>query len=127
MSVTTKKVLVIDDDAIARQIINAVLRKRGAEVLMAADAMAAVTMAQKHKPDLIILDLGLPAGGGFSVLQRLKMFPALSLIPVVVISGLDRGENEPLAIAAGATEYIEKPASPDQLGEVLDRFLSTTE
>ena len=127
MSVTTKKVLVIDDDAIARQIINAVLRKRGADVLMAADAMGALTMAQKHKPDLIILDLGLPAGGGFSVLQRLKMFPALSLIPVVVISGLDRGENEPLAIAAGAAEYIEKPASPEQLGELIDRFLATKE
>lgn len=120
---TPKKVLVIDDDPIARQILNAVLKKRGVEVLMAADAMSALTLAQKHRPDLIILDLGLPAGGGYSVLKRLQMFPALSTIPVLVISGLDRAENEPLAMAAGAAGYIEKPATPEQLTAAVERFL----
>lgn len=119
-----KKVLVIDDDPIARQILNAVLRNSNAEVLMAADALAAVSLAQKHKPDLIILDLGLPAGGGHSVLKRLQMFPALSGIPVLVISGLDRAENEPLALAAGAVAYIEKPASPEQLTAAIEPFLA---
>ena len=118
-----KKVLVIDDDPIARQILGAVLKKCNAEALMAADAMAALTLAQKHRPDLIILDLGLPAGGGYSVLKRLQMFPALSTIPVLVISGLNRAENEPLALAAGAVGYIEKPATPEQLTAAIERLL----
>lgn len=108
-----KKILIVEDDPIARQILNARLRPKY-EVFMSGDAMAAFTEARKQKPDLVILDLGLPAGGGFSVLQRLKAIPSLSVIPVLVISGLDQATHEPRALEAGADMYLQKPA-PDEV------------
>lgn len=108
-----KKILIVEDDPIARQILNARLKPKY-ELSVAGDAMAAFTEARKHPPDLVILDLGLPAGGGFSVLQRLKSIPALAVIPVLVISGLDRATHEPKALASGAKVYLQKPA-PDEV------------
>jgi DNA-binding response OmpR family regulator len=109
-----KTILIVDDDPVARQILHAQL-KASYQTFMSGDAMAGFVEARKHQPDLILLDLGLPAGGGFVVLQRLKAVPALSLIPVIVVSGLDRTVNEPKALAAGANAYLQKPAAPDQL------------
>ena len=109
-----KKILIVDDDPTARQVLNAQL-KRDYQIVMTGDAMAAFTEARKQQPDLIILDLGLPAGGGFSVLQRLNTIPALATIPVLVISGLDRTANESKALGAGAAAYIQKPAQDAEL------------
>ena len=109
-----KKILIVEDDPLARQILNARL-KPTYEVIVAADAMSAFTEARKQKPDLIILDLGLPAGGGFSVLQRLKSIPALSLIPVLVVSGLDQATHEKRALEAGANAYLQKTPTNETL------------
>ena len=109
-----KKILIVEDDPLARQILNTRLKSQY-QVLVTSDAMAAFTEARKHHPDLIILDLGLPAGGGFSVLQRLKAIPALALIPVLVVSGLDRATHEPKAMEAGANKYLQKPAADETL------------
>lgn len=109
-----KKILIVEDDPIARQVLNARLKSKY-EVFVAGDAMAAFTEARKQRPDLIILDLGLPAGGGFSVLQRVKTIPALAVIPVLVVSGLDQATNEPKALAAGADAYLQKPAADEAL------------
>ncbi len=117
-----KKILIVDDDPVARQILNAQLRARY-QVLMSGDAMAAFTEARKHEPDLVILDLGLPAGGGFVVLQRLKSMPALSGIPVIVVSGLDRATNEPKALAAGADAYMGKPADEQALAAKIAELI----
>ena len=109
-----KKILIVEDDPVARQLLNAKL-KVAYQVVMTGDAMAAFTEARRHSPDLVILDLGLPAGGGFSVLQRLKSIPALSVIPVLVVSGLEQSVHEPKALAAGADAYLQKPADDAQL------------
>lgn len=109
-----KKILVVEDDPIARQVMNARL-KASYQVFMSGDALGAFSEARKQQPDLIILDLGLPAGGGFTVLQRVQSIPALAGIPVLVVSGLDRAANEKKAIDAGATAYIQKPAGEEEL------------
>jgi DNA-binding response OmpR family regulator len=110
-----KKVLIIEDDPVSRQILHRAVTAAGFEALVATDAMSGLTETQRGKPDLIILDLGLPAGGGFTFLQRVKTFPRLALIPIVVVSGQDRVANEPRALAAGAARFIEKPARPDDV------------
>ena len=109
-----KKILIVEDDPLARQILNARLKSRY-EVFVSGDAMAAFTEARKQRPDLIILDLGLPAGGGLSVLQRLKAIPALAVIPVLVISGMDQATHEAKAREAGADAYLQKPAGDEAL------------
>lgn len=123
MCVAEKKILIVDDDPVARHTLHTLLKSHQYETAVAGDAMAALTQARNHKPDLIILDLGLPAGGGFTFLQRVRAFPALSLIPIVVISGHDRATNEPRALEAGAAYYIEKPAKNEDVVAIVKRLL----
>lgn len=120
-----KKILIVEDDPVTRQIFHALLRQHY-QTFVTGDAMAAFMEARKQQPDLVILDLGLPAGGGFSVLQRLKSIPALATIPVFVISGLDRASNEHRALTAGAIGYMQKPVSNEVLLTEVRRFLGET-
>ncbi len=117
-----KKILIVEDDPVARQLLHARLRSKY-QVFMTGDAMAAFTEARKQSPDLVILDLGLPAGGGFTVLQRMKSMPALSTIPVIVVSGLDQAANEQKAIDAGANAYLQKPADEETLAAKIRELI----
>jgi DNA-binding response OmpR family regulator len=119
-----KKVLIVDDDPTFRRIAQTAILKAGFEVLIAADAMAALMQAKNQKPDLIILDLGLPAGGGFTFLERMQQLPATSVIPVVIISGKDRATNEPRALAAGVAGYFEKPVTPEEIVAKVTEILA---
>src|ERR1700747_3245937 len=110
-----KKILIVDDDPVLRRTLHGALHVAGFEVAIAPDAMSAISQARAQKPDMIVLDLGLPAGGGFSVLERLQQFPPLAMVPVVVVSGQDRAANEPRAIAAGGAADIEKPGPPREI------------
>ncbi len=76
-----KKILVVDDDPDVRLGLQLRLKANHYDVIFAADGVASIAEARKHMPDLIILDLGLPAGDGFSVLERLKVNESLSLDP----------------------------------------------
>ena len=73
--------------------------------------MANIAEARKHMPDLIILDLGLPAGDGFSVMERLKVNDSLSLIPVIVLSARDLHANMDRALKSGAKAFLQKPGT----------------
>jgi DNA-binding response OmpR family regulator len=114
MKLMPKKILIVEDDPVTRQIMHQLL-KSNYQVFVSGDAMSGLIEARNHKPDLIILDLGLPAGGGLTLLQRVKAIPALSVIPVLIVSGMDKKENEPKALAAGADAYLQKTPTNDLL------------
>jgi DNA-binding response OmpR family regulator len=115
LAVGKKKILVVDDDPDVRLGLQFRLNASHYEVICAADGVASIAEARKHMPDLVILDLGLPAGDGFSVLERLKANEKLSSIPVIVLSGRDRVGNRDRAIKAGATTFLQKPITNEQL------------
>jgi DNA-binding response OmpR family regulator len=104
-----RKILVVDDDQDLRAALNIRLRANGYDVAFAADAMTAVLEARRHKPDLILLDLGLPGGDGFLVMQRLSTIPALAVIPIIVLSARDKEANENRVSMAGAVAFLQKP------------------
>jgi DNA-binding response OmpR family regulator len=112
---STKKILVVDDDRDVLIGLNARLRNAGYATVFASDALAAVKMARTEAPDLILLDIGLPAGGGFAVLERLRQNAHLSFIPVFVISARDREEIEKRALDAGARHVFSKPFDHEAL------------
>ncbi|HVS32549.1 MAG TPA: response regulator [Thermoanaerobaculia bacterium] len=118
-----RKILIIEDDPVGRQILHKAVITAGYDVLLASDALSALTETQRGKPDLIVLDLGLPAGGGFAFLQRMKSFPRLAIIPILVVSGQDRAANEQRALDAGVLKYMEKPASPEDVLAEIGRLL----
>lgn len=118
-----KTILIVDDDPDVRLGLHVRLKANHYNVIFAADGMASIAEARKHKPDLIILDLGLPAGDGFSVMERLKANDSLSLIPVIIVSARDIGANKDRALKAGAKAFLQKPVDNPQLLLVIHKAL----
>jgi DNA-binding response OmpR family regulator len=125
--VSQKKILVVDDDPDVRLGLKVRLNANHYDVIFAADGVASIAEARKHMPDLMILDLGLPAGDGFSVLERLKANDKLSSIPVIVLSGRDRVGNGDRAIKAGARTFLQKPMANEKLLAVIQAVLEAKE
>jgi DNA-binding response OmpR family regulator len=113
------KIMVVDDDPDLRQALSLRLRANNFETVNVCDGYSAIAMAQKEKPHLIILDLGLPAGDGFAVLKNLQQYPALSVIPVIVLTARDPEGNEKRTLDSGAVAFFQKPADNEELLGVI--------
>jgi DNA-binding response OmpR family regulator len=122
-----KKILVVEDDADVRLGYSVLLRANGYDTAFAADALTAVSEARKYQPDLIILDLGLPAGDGFVVLERFRVNPAISVTPVIVVSGRDAYANKERALKAGAKAFVQKPWNDNELLTIIAELLGYAE
>ena len=94
------KILVVEDDADSRLGLCIRLKSAGYETCMAGDGLGATMAATKERPDLILLDLGLPAGDGLAVLERLKKNNATAAIPVIVVSARDPAVHKPIEPSA---------------------------
>lgn len=118
-----KKILIIDDDPDVRESMHIRLKANNYDTFFAADAIASIVEARKHEPDLIILDLGLPAGDGFVVMERFKAVPSLAMIPVIVVSARELHENRKRAVNAGAKAFLQKPVDNAELLAVIRHAL----
>jgi two-component system, OmpR family, KDP operon response regulator KdpE len=113
------KILVVDDDPDLVRALRLRLRANDYDITTAGDGYSAIATAQKERPDLIVLDLGLPVGDGFVVLERLQKSDALSGVPVIVLSARDPQNNEARALRAGAAAFFQKPADNEELLNVI--------
>lgn len=120
-----KKILVVDDDKDILKALNIRLKANNYETVYATDGYMATKMARDEKPDLIILDIGLPMGDGFIVMDRLKDFIWREMIPVIILTARDPEANKERAMKAGAFAFFQKPADNDALlatiAEALER------
>jgi CheY-like chemotaxis protein len=119
----SRKILIVDDNADIRLGMHLRLKANQYETFFAADALSGVAEARKHRPDLIILDLGLPAGDGFTVMESLKQIPFLAVIPIIVVSARDGLGNQKRAYDAGAKAFLQKPVNDDELLAVIRQAL----
>ena len=110
-----KKILIVDDLVDTRLVVSARLKKHGYDTVFAADGMQATAVAQQTRPDAIILDLGLPGGSGFIVLQRLKANTTLACIPVIILTADESPESEFKGLEAGAVAFLHKPVQEEAL------------
>jgi DNA-binding response OmpR family regulator len=118
------KILIVDDDPDLRKGLNLRLRANNYDTSYATDGFSAISMAQKERPDLIILDIGLPAGDGFVVLERLQENAALSCIPVIVLTARDPESTREKIMRSGATAFFQKPADNSELLNAIRAVLS---
>src|ERR1041384_2703163 len=109
-------VLVVDDELQIRRLVRVCLEANGYRVLEAATGEEGITEAAQRKPDVVLLDLGLPDMDGVTVLKRLR---ECSRVPVVVLSVRDREEDKIAALDNGADDYVTKPFGT---GELLARL-----
>ena len=104
-----KKILVVEDDADQRLAISVRLKASKYAPIFAGDGVSAVAAAQREHPDLIVLDLGLPGGDGFTVLDRIRKIPRLSGIPIIVLTAQDPKAARERSLGLGAEAFFEKP------------------
>jgi DNA-binding response OmpR family regulator len=107
-----KTILVVDDEPKIVQLARDYLEHAGFAVLTAADGKAAVTVAQSRRPDLVVLDLGLPGLDGLDVTRELRRD---STIPIVMLTARDDELDKLLGLELGADDYLTKPFSPREL------------
>jgi len=117
------RILIIDDDPEFQLLISTHMRSQNITVFGAADPIQALRVAREKRPDVILLDLGLPGGDGFLILERLKTNNLLSTIPVIIVTARELKEVEGKAIQAGAAASLQKPMKIDSLLTVIEQVM----
>jgi DNA-binding response OmpR family regulator len=118
------KIMIVDDDPALCEALNLSLRANHYQTVSACDGYSALALANKERPDLILLDLGLPGwGDGFDVLKILQEFPSLAPIPVIILTGKDPQVHERRSLESGAVAFVQKPADDEELLGVIRRSL----
>jgi len=116
----SKKILIIEDDKFLRELIVKKLVKEGYEISEAVDGEEGIKKVKEEKPDLVLLDLILPGIDGFEVLSRTKEDPALSQIPVIILSNLGQKEDVERGLGLGAIDYLIKAHFTP--GEIIEKI-----
>ena len=110
-----ESILLVDDQPANLQLLIHTLERFGCKLLVAKNGEAALTIAQKAFPDLILLDIMMPGIDGFEVCRRLKADPATEKIPVIFLSALDETGDKVRGLELGAVDYIAKPFQPEEV------------
>ena len=118
----TTRVLVIDDDPSARELLEMVLASKGHQVTTASDGEIGLRLAREIRPAVITLDVLMPEPNGWSVLSALKADPQVADIPVIMVTIVDEPTR---GYALGAADYITKPVDRNRLLTVVNRHAST--
>ena len=117
------KVLIAEDNPVNRELLRELLENRGYEVEEACDGEEALEMVERGRPDVLLLDLGMPKLDGFGVVRKLRENPQLAALPVMAVTAYAmRGDREKV-LEAGFDGYLSKPINAVLLAEELERLL----
>ena len=120
-------VLIVDDDPLLLSLVRHKLTARGYTVATASDGGTGLESARNLKPDLIVLDVMMPVLDGRAVLQQIREDPALSDVPVVMLTARAREEDIVDLLRVGASDYLAKPFSPEELTARIARLVPIPE
>jgi CheY-like chemotaxis protein len=114
-----RRVLVVDDNLDTVHSMAMLLKDMGHEVQFAINGLAAIDIARKFRPQIVLLDVGLPDFSGDQIANQLKWEPGLENVRIIAISGRSGDEDRRRAMAAGCEEYHVKPLDPVVLEQLL--------
>ncbi|RLC99582.1 MAG: response regulator [Chloroflexi bacterium] len=117
-------ILIVEDSALNRKLVETVLQPYGYRLLIAVDGKEAIEIATREKPDLILMDIQLPKVSGYEATQTIKAQPETAHIPILALTAHAMTGDRERAVAAGCDDYITKPIDtrvfPDQVRHHLD-------
>ena len=116
------KILVIDDEQGIRELLDALLRRKGYDVVLAEGGRKGLELFRRERPDVLVLDLKMPEMDGLTVLRQIRCLDPR--MPVIILTGAGTAEAEQQVRALGVTEYVEKEFSLHLLGDSLKRLLN---
>lgn len=112
---SAQKILVVEDHVDTRELLKYNLASAGYDVAAAEDGNSALNLAAAFKPDIVLLDLMMPGMDGLEVCRHLKADPALSRIPVIMLTAKGEEVDKIVGLELGADDYVVKPFSPREL------------
>ncbi|WP_374447183.1 response regulator [Stella sp.] len=113
------KILIVEDNEMNRDLLTRRLSKKGYEVAVAMDGLEGVAAADSQRPDLILMDVGLPGIDGHEATRRIRAQPALAAIPIIALTAHAMSDDRAKALEAGCDDYDTKPVDlPRLLGKV---------
>jgi two-component system, cell cycle response regulator len=118
------KILIADDSRFQVETLSLWLSPKGFEVVSALDAFQTWTFALRVHPDVILLDINMPAGNGIDILRKLKASPKTQHVPVIVMTGDKNPATEAEARELGAAEFLHKPLEQDLVCAAVDKALA---
>ena len=117
------RILIVDDEARNRRLLELVVNAEGHSTLHAANGSEALVIARTECPDLVLLDLMMPEMDGFQIVRHLKLDPATRSIPVIVVTALDDVAARQRVLASGADDFVGKPLDRWELLVRVQRLL----
>ena len=117
------KILIIEDTENNRVLLTRRLKPRGYDIITAEDAEKGLSLVEAERPDLVLMDVGLPGMNGWEATRQLKSNPATKQIPVVALTAHAMDGDREKAFAAGCDDYEVKPIDFNRLFEKIDRLL----
>jgi CheY-like chemotaxis protein len=121
-----RTILLVEDHELSRDALSRRLLRRGYRVMLAEDGLEGISMARSERPDLILMDLGLPKIDGWAATRLLKSDTATRHIPIIVLSAHATTNDREMAISAGGDEFDCKPIKFDRLLEKIELLLATS-
>jgi len=118
-----KKILLVEDNPMNRQLVQFILKSEGYIVHEARDGQEALELVKVHLPDLILMDLQLPGMDGFTTTRIIKEDTATKHIPVVALTAYAMSGDAERAMEAGCEAYITKPIDPDEFPKMVASYL----
>jgi CheY-like chemotaxis protein len=118
------KILIIEDTENNRVLLTRRLKPRGYDIITAEDAEKGLLLVEVERPDLVLMDVGLPGMNGWDATRQLKSNPATKHVPVIALTAHAMDGDREKAIAAGCDEYEIKPIDFSRLFEKIDRLLA---
>jgi len=121
-----KKILVVDDEPQIVRLLTLRLKAKNFDVISAYDGYQCVKVAKAELPDLILLDIKMPLGGGIKAFEKMKSISSTSEIPVIFITAFPTVEVNKLVMDMGAEDFVSKPFNSDQLIDKINKILKTS-
>jgi two-component system cell cycle response regulator DivK len=118
-----KKVLIAEDNAVNRELLRELLEMRGYEVTEACDGQEALLKIAEARPDILLLDLGMPVLDGFGTVHKIRENPSLNSMPVLAVTAYAMRDDKDKALKSGFDGYLSKPIDPKALDRELARLL----
>jgi CheY-like chemotaxis protein len=118
-------ILLVDDSYVSNCLMQSILEEKGYTILAVSNGEEALNIIQQQQPDLIILDIMMPAMNGFGVLESVKKFEATAQIPVIMLTARNNLKDQEKALSMGAADYVIKPIDIDDVIARVGRLVNS--